>query len=111
MDMPYHYARHAIRVILFPVLEEFGYVIPEEDLQQRLEKRYGECTKAMMISLFLSDDEAIKTLRYARNGSHWRLQWLWTNRSARHCARCLKSVHVKIPSVIYASTLARDPRP
>ena len=51
MDMPYHYARHAIRVILFPVLEEFGYVIPEEDLQQRLEKRYGECTKAMMISL------------------------------------------------------------
>ena len=61
MDMPYHYARHAIRVILFPVLEEFGYVIPEEDLQQRLEKRYGECTKAMMISLFLSDEEAIKT--------------------------------------------------
>ena len=60
-DMPYHYARHQIKMIIFPILDEFGYVIPEEDLQRRLQGRFGECEKEMSVSLFLSENEALKT--------------------------------------------------
>jgi len=60
-DMPMHIGRHIMRSHVQPVLEEFGYVLPDDDLQQKLNRIYNGCTKECSLSVFLTDDEAIKT--------------------------------------------------
>ena len=60
-DMPRYYGKQLMRSLIYPTLEEFGYVLPEGDLQQKINGRYEDCTKDCSFSIFLEDDEAIKT--------------------------------------------------
>lgn len=62
LDMPSYYGRQLIRSLVYPTLEEFGYVLPEGDLQEKIDRRYDmEHTKECSFSIFLEDEEAMKT--------------------------------------------------
>ena len=60
-DMSPLYGKRTVMGIVYPVLDEFGYVLPEEDLQQKLNSRYSECNKTIRVSILLSEEEAVKT--------------------------------------------------
>lgn len=60
-SMSLFYGKHVIQTIVYPTLEEFGYIPPESDIQQKLERRFRNCTKTCKIAIFLNDDEAMKT--------------------------------------------------
>ena len=46
---------------VYPTLDEFGYVLPEADIQQKIEEQYDQCEKQCTIAVFLNDEEAMKT--------------------------------------------------
>jgi hypothetical protein len=60
-DMSFYTGKHLMRSFVYPTLEEFGYVLPEGDLQEKVNRRYQDCTKECSLSIFLEDEEAIKT--------------------------------------------------
>ena len=60
-DMSIYYGKQLIKSLVYPTLDEFGYVLPEGDLQQKINTRHEECTKGCSFSIFLDDNEAIKT--------------------------------------------------
>lgn len=54
--------KNMLRNLIYPTLEEFGYVLPESDLQTKINNRFGlSCITAISICLYLTDEEAIKT--------------------------------------------------
>ena len=60
-DMSLYTGKHLMRSFIYPTLDEFGYVLPEGDLQEKVNRRYEDCTKECSLSIFLEDEEAIKT--------------------------------------------------
>lgn len=59
--MSLYYGKHIIETIVYPTLDEFGYVLPEADIQQKIEEQYDQCEKQCTIAVFLNDEEAMKT--------------------------------------------------
>lgn len=62
--LPEHYTilmgKRALKDIVDPTLDEFGYVMPEPDIQQKMDL-LGECTKEYEFGMLLTEEEAIKT--------------------------------------------------
>ena len=53
--------KEIIRSIIYPTLEEFGYVMPEEQMQKEIISRHGDGDKPVSMYIYLTDEEAIKT--------------------------------------------------
>ena len=61
-DMSNLYGRRMVMGIVHPVLDEFGYVMPEGDIQEKIRVRYSiESTKDIEITILLTEEEAVKT--------------------------------------------------
>ena len=50
-----------MRSLIYPTLEEFSYIKPEEEMQKEIESKYGECNMSVSMCIYLTDEEAIKT--------------------------------------------------
>ncbi len=61
-DMSNRYGRRVIMDLVYPVLDEFGYILPDGDIQDKIKARYSiECTKIVEITMLLTEEEAVKT--------------------------------------------------
>lgn len=60
-DMPDDIGANVIKSFIYPTLNEFGYVLPESDIQCKINSRFGDTDKDLSVSIFLDDNEAIKT--------------------------------------------------
>lgn len=62
--IPEHYSafmgKRVLKRIVDTTLDEFGYLMPEEQIQEEL-NQLGECTKDHEFSILLTEEEAIKT--------------------------------------------------
>ena len=62
--LPEHFTvlmgKRALKDIVDHTLDEFGYVMPEQDIQEKM-NRLGECTKEYEFGMLLTEEEAIKT--------------------------------------------------
>jgi len=59
--MTTYYGKQVIKSYIYPILDEFGYVLPDGDLQRKMDERFDECDKPCSVTVFLDDNEAIKT--------------------------------------------------
>lgn len=60
-DMPSDIGADIIKSFVYPTLNEFGYVLPEPEIQRKINRRFGDTDKELSISIFLDDGEAMKT--------------------------------------------------
>lgn len=58
---PYWKCRDRMRDVIMPTLDEFGYILPEPELQKRIKDSCGEGTLKVSLCIYLSDEEAMKT--------------------------------------------------
>ena len=63
IDMPVMIGKRILRAYIMPVLEEFGYIQPEPDIQKHMNDRVGpvEETKTLCMAFYVTDEEAVKT--------------------------------------------------
>lgn len=62
-DMPTIIGKRVVRRFILPVLDEFGYVPPEPDIQNHMNEHFhvdGE-QKELCMAFYLTDEEAMKT--------------------------------------------------
>lgn len=59
--MSSYYGKQLLKSYVYPTLDEFGYILPEGDIQHKINRRYTDCSKECSFSIFLDDNEAIKT--------------------------------------------------
>lgn len=60
-NYPHWKCRDSMRDNILPTLHEFGYILPEEELQRRIIETCGEGNLKVSLCIYLTDEEAIKT--------------------------------------------------
>lgn len=58
---PHWKCREIIRDQILPTLHEFGYILPEPELQKRINDSCGEGNLKVSLCIYLTDEEAMKT--------------------------------------------------
>ena len=63
--MPVLIGKRILRAYIMPVLEEFGYIQPEPDIQKHMVDRVGQVeeTKDLCMAFSITEEEAVKTAK------------------------------------------------